>query len=249
MTAPVLRPLSLGELLDTSFAVYRTLFAQLLLVAVLTNGLPNVLGVYVEFAGGIQENLLFWLGTLLFSMVLGAIGVAATTFIVSDHYLGDSLTAGAAFGRAAPHVISLVLLSIVASFLIGLGLLLLVIPGLIAMCGLAVAPASLVLERLPNATAGLSRSWELTKGFRWKVLGTLIVVAILMIVPSVAIGVVATIFGAAGGAPIEVMGSIVVVVLGVLISPFYYVALTVLYYDLRVRKEGFDLEVLAGALG
>ena len=33
-----------------------------------------------------------------------------------------------------------------------------------------------------------------------------------------------------------------------LIYPFFYVVLTVLYYDLRVRKEGFDLELLASSL-
>ena len=36
--------------------------------------------------------------------------------------------------------------------------------------------------------------------------------------------------------------------LSILIYPFFYVVLTVLYYDLRVRKEGFDLELLASAL-
>jgi len=249
MPAPVLRPLSLGELLDTSFAIYRNLFGQLFLVAVVTSGLPNVLQVYIEFAGGVGENLIFWLGTALLSMVLAAVGVAATTFIVSDHYLGEGLSAGAAFGRAAPYVVRLVLLSVAASFLIGLGMLLLLVPGIIILCGLAVAPASLVLERLPSATAGLSRSWELTRGFRWKVLGTLIVVFLLLIIPSIAIGTLALVFSTIGGAPLEVASSIVIVVLGVLISPFYYVALTVLYYDLRVRKEGFDLEVLASALG
>ena len=33
-----------------------------------------------------------------------------------------------------------------------------------------------------------------------------------------------------------------------LIYPLFYCVLTVAYYDLRVRKEGFDLEVLASTL-
>ena len=36
--------------------------------------------------------------------------------------------------------------------------------------------------------------------------------------------------------------------LQVLAYPFLYVVTTVLYYDLRVRKEGFDLELLASTL-
>ena len=36
--------------------------------------------------------------------------------------------------------------------------------------------------------------------------------------------------------------------LQVLITPLFYCLLTVAYYDLRVRKEAFDLEVLASSL-
>ena len=32
------------------------------------------------------------------------------------------------------------------------------------------------------------------------------------------------------------------------IYPLFYCVLTVTYYDLRVRKEGFDLELLASSL-
>ena len=34
----------------------------------------------------------------------------------------------------------------------------------------------------------------------------------------------------------------------IFIYPLFYCVLTVTYYDLRVRKEGFDLELLASAL-
>jgi hypothetical protein len=36
--------------------------------------------------------------------------------------------------------------------------------------------------------------------------------------------------------------------LSILVYPFLYVVLTVLYYDIRVRKEGFDLELLASSV-
>jgi hypothetical protein len=37
-------------------------------------------------------------------------------------------------------------------------------------------------------------------------------------------------------------------VVQIFVYPLFYCVLTVAYYDLRVRKEGFDLEVLAAAL-
>ena len=39
-----------------------------------------------------------------------------------------------------------------------------------------------------------------------------------------------------------------VAVLQMLVYPFFYSLTTVIYYDLRVRKEGFDLEMLASSL-
>jgi hypothetical protein len=45
-----------------------------------------------------------------------------------------------------------------------------------------------------------------------------------------------------------ILQSILVGILGILLYPFLYVMLTVMYYDLRVRKESLDLELLATAL-
>ena len=39
------------------------------------------------------------------------------------------------------------------------------------------------------------------------------------------------------------------IVVTVLLTPIYVGALTALYYDLRIRKEGYDIEVMSQALG
>ena len=36
---------------------------------------------------------------------------------------------------------------------------------------------------------------------------------------------------------------------GSLILPLYSIATTLFYYDIRIRREGFDLEVMAGKIG
>ena len=60
--------------------------------------------------------------------------------------------------------------------------------------------------------------------------------------PSVALAVLA------GGAEGSLLWRGIEALLQVLAYPFLYVVTTVLYYDLRVRKEGFDLELLASTL-
>jgi hypothetical protein len=67
---------------------------------------------------------------------------------------------------------------------------------------------------------------------------------ILLYVPIVALGAIATVaFPADGILTLAVVG-----VMQMLLYPLLYCVLTVAYYDLRVRKEGFDLEVLASTL-
>jgi hypothetical protein len=127
-----------------------------------------------------------------------------------------------------------------------LGLALLVIPFAV-FSGLSVATPSLVLE---PATAGraMSRSWQLTKGFRLRIIGLLFVVLVIIVVPMFALSMVGAMFGTAESRASEVFFTAVVGVVSLLITPLLYCVLTLLYYDLRVRKEGYDLEVLASEL-
>jgi hypothetical protein len=75
-------------------------------------------------------------------------------------------------------------------------------------------------------------------------LGLLTTMVILLYVPIVALGTLATVtFPSDGTLMLAVVG-----VMQMLLYPLLYCVLTVAYYDLRVRKEGFDLEVLASNL-
>jgi hypothetical protein len=240
MSGPVLRPLRLGEILDVSFGLYRSLFLPLLVVTLVTRALPLAVSAYVESAGGMVANLPLYLGSLILDMVLGAIATAASTFIVSESYMGRRLTASEAFSRAGPFIGRLIGLGILTSFVIVLGFLLLIIPGVILTCGLALSTPAMV------------RSWALTRGYRTKIFVALVVVGFLMYLPFLALGGIAAVTlgsepGAGGMTGFLGLTSLAAV-LSSLIWPLFYCVLTVCYYDLRVRKEAFDLEVLAAGL-
>jgi hypothetical protein len=179
--------------------------------------------------------------------VLGAIGVAASTFVVSDAYLGREISATVALQRAMTLLGRLILISLLKSILIGMGLLLLLVPGIIVFAGLALTTPVIVLEAPPSATAAMGRSWDLTRGFRGKVLLTMVVAIVLLMVPSIAIGGAGALLGA-DDATISLIVLVLQAVTQIFIYPFVYVVMTVLYYDLRVRREGFDLELLASSL-
>lgn len=243
---PALRPLSLGEVLDVSFGLYRSLFVPLLLIAVVCQSLPMALGVYLGASGSLFVNLGLSLGYGVLAVILGSLGVAASTFVVSDAYLGRETSATMALHRALSLLGRLVVISILSSLLIGMGFMLLIVPGVILLSGLVLSTVVAVLEAPPSATAAMGRSWELTMGFRGKVFLTLLVAFLLLMVPSIALGGMEAIIGGEAGVALVVLA--LEAILQILIYPFLYVVMTVLYYDLRVRKEGFDLELLASSL-
>jgi len=251
MASTILRPLSVGEILDVSFTLYRRHFPTLGTIAVLCSGLPVLLSLYIEASGGVLQNLPLTLVYYVAFTVLSSIATAATVFVVSESYLGRPLTAASALRRATPLLGRLIVCSLLFAIVVGFGFLFFIFPGIVLLCGLLLAFPSLVLEPGISPTGALSRSWSLTRGSRLRMLGLVVTIVILLYVPIVALGAIATVVlpdsGTAGLTP----GLVILAVVGVLqmlLYPLLYCVLTVAYYDLRVRKEGFDLEVLASTL-
>jgi hypothetical protein len=141
--------------------------------------------------------------------------------------IGQSLQVG--FGRAVP-VIGVALLVGLAT---GLASLLLLVPGLILMCMFYVAVPVCVIER-PGVIASASRSAALTKGYRWSIFGLLLLVWVIAAV----VGFVLTRLG--GG----IVGALLHFAWQIVSIAFGAVLVAVVYHDLRVAKEGIDIESL-----
>ena len=252
MTPPTLRPLSVGEILDVSFTLYRRHFGALATVALVCSGLPVLFSIYIEAAGGMLGNLGLTLVYYVVFMILSAIATAATVYIVSESYLGRPLGAGAALARATPLLWRIIVCSILLALVVGAGFVFFLVPGIILACGLLLAFPALVLEPASTPTAALARSWALTRGARLRMFGLLVTLVILLYIPLVSLGGLAAVLLPASELGGTGSGGLVLValagVLQMLIYPLFYCVLTVAYYDLRVRKEGFDLEVLASTL-
>jgi len=244
-----------GEILDVSFTLYRRHFAPLAGVAIVCSGIPVVLSMFIEAAGGMLENLPLVLVYYIVFAALSSVATAATVFIVSESYLGRPIDARTALRRAAPYIGRILLCSMLTALAVGVGFFIFVIPGIVLIAGLILAVPSLVIEPRLSASAALSRSWELTRGSRWRMFGLLLVLVILLYIPIAAIGGLVAVFVPGAGSVFARPGvtvSVAAVAISglaqIFIYPLFYCVLTVAYYDLRVRKEGFDLEVLAATL-
>jgi hypothetical protein len=134
-----------------------------------------------------------------------------------------------------------------------IGFVLLILPGLAVFCAAvyflvrwSLTVAAMMAEDI-GPIRGLGRSWNLVSGQWWRTFGILLIVTILQTIITwglgILLGVIASVFstGDFQAALVQVGGTL----LGALVSPITTIAVVLLYFDLRVRKEGLDLDQLA----
>jgi hypothetical protein len=222
-------------------------FGLVLSIAVVCEGIPTAMDVYVDLTGGASQNPGLSLLDRLLTLVGSVLVTGATVRVVSEAYLGRTPLFGDAMRFAGSRFGTILGANIMSGFLTVLATLALVIPGIVVACGYSVAAEAAALESGSSSEA-LRRSWELTKGFRWKALGLGVVSIGLILVVYLGAGVLAGILGGVMGG-LDVVLAVIAACVSLLIYPVISCVFTVFYYDLRVRKEGFDLEMLSRQLG
>ena len=145
----------------------------------------------------------------------------------------------------------------VTAFLVGLatvvGLLFLIVPGLIMMIRYWVAIPAQVIES-PGATASLRRSEELTAGNRWAIFALALILGVgVFVVTLLAVGALGVVLGMLGhslaagaeaGTNLGPWAQGAIIVLMIPVHCLTSVAPAVAYHDLRVGKEGVDVDEL-----
>jgi hypothetical protein len=117
------------------------------------------------------------------------------------------------------------------------------------MCGYGVTAQVLTLEDGVGVFGAFARSWDLTRQRKLKVFWTALLSAIVFyVIPYVIVIVVATVLRGMSPPLGRVVG-LLSQFMPILCAPLVVSCLTLLYYDLRVRREGFDLQLLSQRLG
>ncbi|HWB21529.1 MAG TPA: hypothetical protein VG652_01430 [Gaiellaceae bacterium] len=196
----------------------------------------------------------FSVATLL-TLVAGVLASAACFRIVATAYLGEPTGWQASLQFAARRFGSLLWLSFLSFLLICVGLVLCVIPGVYLAVGFAVAIPVLLGEEVRGSRA-LGRSRELVKGSWWRVLGVIIAgTFVTSIVTGAFLGVVYVITSLTSIGPETnslVLGLEKIctgTITAAITTPIVAAFLVVLYFDLRIRREGVDVQPLADRLG
>jgi len=259
-----LRPMELGELLDRAFTLYRRHFLTFILISALPYviayagaylwGLAAGTGVAAGRPIGFSAAVLVSaaIGFVLY-MIAVAASQAASFYAVSEQYLGRPATFAEAYRSTKGKLLQVIGTTLYVGLAAGVGILLFIIPGIIIMCRGSVAIAATILEDL-GPRAAFSRSWELTKGFARRALSILAIASLIGVIAQMIFQFPFTMLAVAlRGTPaapfITFLSSMGQLLATILSAPVAFIASTVFYYDLRVRKEAFDLERLLKSLG
>ena len=284
-----LRPLSLGEILDRTFSLYKQRFWLYCGIAAVAASVTT-LGTFARLTFGITSptvqaaanprviftSLAISIVTALLYFVTYSFIQAATVSAVTASYLGHQTTIATALRSVRPHwfryvlivlwqafsatwitivlgTIGVVLVAIPRLNLIWLGVFLLVLALLsfiyvvIAYIRNALGIVASVTEHLPVAAA-MRRSKQLVDGSKGSVLAILLLMYVLNLVAGGLQAVFAIFFAMSHSTFAHIgLGALTLIMVFVttsLVAPIPAIAFCIFYIDQRVRKEGFDLEVL-----
>ena len=261
----MLRPLSTGELLDRTFSLYRSHFA--LFVAIFA--LPHLcvlayqcLGLAFQISptrtfdiSRVLIGAVWGLGALFLTMVVTAASQAATVIAVSQVHLDRPSGVMESFSAVKNQIAGVVGLSLSVGFLVGLACIALIVPGILLGIRWSLAVPVKVLE---NKSIGesMSRSSELTQGNRWRIFVIWLLFFILSIGVSMLlqwpIKMAAGVSGITGLQQVapgwQVASLVATFIAQCLVGPLATIAFSLVYYDERVRKEAFDLQLMMTAL-
>ncbi len=193
---------------------------------------------------------------VLLTLILQPIGTAASLHVIAQEFIGQHASIGAAFGFAFHRFGRLLGASLLAGLLIGLGMLLCFVPGIIFAIWYVFVGQVVVVEGLKGDKA-LARSKSLGEEFRGRIFGLAALFLLLGLILGGMAGLLQRVLPsnelvptATGVMPVFrypnfVVNQLVTYLVNILVSSFSAVCWTLLYFDLRIRKEGFDLELAA----
>jgi hypothetical protein len=246
--------MTVGELLDRTFFLYRAHFGLFLGIA----ALPNLITLAFQLSRvviqpgstGVLFELIWVPASLVVYLMTIAVSQGATVIAVSQIQLGRDTSISEAFATIRPRIGELSIITLAMGVMIAVGFVLLLVPGIVLSMMWALTIPVAVLENR-GLRDSLARSSELTKGHRGRVFLIYFLIIVLVYIASLLVQgplmVVLTLSsGPLRAGRVPVIAQVAIPITGFVtqsvLSPIMTIALSLVYYDERVRKEGFDLE-------
>ena len=234
----------LAALLSETFRIYQSSFLLLLSVSVIGH-IPFFVGAFLS------DDVQVVITVFVLGFLAGVLANAATTYIVTGGYLGYSGTVSGGYAAALRFGPSLLASTLIYAAAVGAAVLLsFVVIGIPLLIFILVAwffYVQAVMIEGKRPLDALARSWDLVRGNWLRVLGIGVVYVSIAVVAVSAASLPGLLFSGEGNT--TVAGNLLTMAGAAVIAPFTYVGTVVVYLDLRARKEGYDVDSLAGDMG
>ncbi len=244
------QPFDLGGVLNGTFNVYASrfpyffavVFAPYLAMQVFTVFLVNRGHLDPFAAGGASPDQLgYFIVAGIVSTVIGLIVLMIIQAVLARSAvslkLGQEIQFDAAVRAAIVGIIPIMLLSLLTGLAVVIGFIFLIVPGLYLMAMFYVMVPAIVFEN--RGFGGLSRSVDLTEGYRWPIVGLVVIVLIIGFIAGAFVGVVLSlIFGVSALATPDSVGT--------LTSPAYI--LTAIVLDAVINAVVLPIGMIAAGL-
>lgn len=226
----------LSGVFGESWNLYKGHWRHFALIALLIYALIALLTILLVAVLG-------WLGVLLAALVgiAGAFWLQGTLIeAVRDVRDGRAdLSVGETFERVLPSLNRIVLAGILLGLAIGVGFLLLIVPGLVVLTLWIFVIPAIVLENRGIGEA-FGRSRELVRGNGWNVFGVIVLTFVLLLGVSIVLRLIL--------APLDdwLASLIQQVVANTLVAPFAIIVWTLSYYRLRALESPAQAPAASG---
>jgi len=243
MASVDLRPRSPSEIVDAAFQILRAHYPQFVMCSAIANFPWLVVRLFIAAdpaivsSIGVGSSFVTVVGIALVFALMSAVLVV----VASQAYLGDPVDVGVAVRAAVSRLGAVMMGAVIKYTCMVVGLLLFLVGAFyFAARFFAVTPA-IVLEDAALRQA-FSRSSFLSERRKWHVLRTLGLVVLIYWVIGLGIGVAAFVIGNL------VVQAIITSIYTILVYPVIAITEALLYYDARIKSEGLDIQLMAGAL-
>jgi len=249
-------PMGIGQVVDKAFQLTKASFSRVWYLALLSAIASSVHAGYQysqgpeALQGGLmQQDTTSWVvyicGVLL-SLLF------ASTIYLKQHAAASGQPGGGEFGVALRKLPATVFAVILFGIAVGVGMILLIVPGIILLISLILFQLMVLLED-KGPLASLNASHKLVWGNWWRTFGllllALVIVMVMYFMVAFAAGItVAILAGNDAMLAAMITMALVIVLMQILVGPFFAALVLSIYYDLKLRRQGGDLAVRVGAL-
>ncbi len=177
--------------------------------------------------------------TFVLPLIIYGFSTALIVCAAYDAKLGRPARLGGYFAIALKRALPILLISILFGIIVGIGFMLFIIPGLYLAAMFSVAVVVTILE--PGWSGALGRSKQLTKEYRWPIVGVLLLLYIVLILLQTALAFISVSLFSINA----MLGTVVFAATNAIGTALLSIGFVLIYARLREIKEGVSVDSLA----